>query len=160
MNIDNSKKPFIRKIKLTIPFKQERGLINYRALILPLQLHSFLAGILSSVTSLRVIFQNFSFYLTWTAPFTLSITHSDTEITYCVDVYILESSTNLAHSQCEIHSIAFTYILSAVSTGCSNYMFKVTPINRLGNGTESTIAYQWMYARTYAHTCLTSLLFV
>ena len=71
-------------------------------------------------------------FLNWTAPFTLDITATVPDITYCVDVVSSTSSATL-HSQCGITEMEFTYpLLSRIS--CDGYNFTVTPVNVVGNG--------------------------
>ena len=109
---------------------------------------AYLIGLLSSVSSLTVEFQNSSFNVSWMAPFTLDVTDSDIDITYCIGVNI---ATDLVHSECGIITTAFTYSISATIAVCSNYTFTVIPVNLLGNGTQATFPHFWMYTRMYTH---------
>ena len=92
-------------------------------------------GILSAVGSLRATSQNYTFFLTWTAPFTLDIAGVDPDITYCVGV--VNSTSSTLHSQCGITETEYEYPIPPDSA-CHMYMFTVTPVNPVGNGQPST----------------------
>ena len=74
--------------------------------------------------------------LTWTPPFTLDIPWVDPDITgYCVDVIDFISSS-LLYSQCGINRTEFRY-----STPLTGAVFRVTPMNYAGNGTQLNESY-------------------
>ena len=94
-------------------------------------------GLLSAVGSLNITSVETSVVLlTWTAPFTLDITATDPDITYCVEVVSSTSSATL-HSECGITATQFTYH----TTWCDEYNFTITPVNLLGNGTQESTEY-------------------
>ena len=95
-------------------------------------------GALSVVGSLKVSPDPCSsaLYLTWTPPFTLDIPGVDPDITgYCVDV-IDSTSSSLLYSQCGINRTEFRYF-----TPLAMAVFRVTPVNYAGNGTQLNISY-------------------
>ena len=55
---------------------------------------------------------------------------------YCVDVY--GSDDSLIFSQCGINETAFNYTLPSDHT---DYTFTVTPVNLVGNGSNSSVPY-------------------
>ena len=63
----------------------------------------------------------------WKAPFSLTIPEKNTEITYCVNIYMSDSMIN---SRCGITETRYKFTLSL----CTNYTFTVTPVNFAGNG--------------------------
>ena len=78
--------------------------------------------------------------LTWTPPFTLDIPGVDPDITgYCVDI-IDSTSSSLLYSQCGINRTKFRY-----STPLTGAVFRVTPVNYAGNGTQLNITYSSSY---------------
>ena len=77
--------------------------------------------------------------LSWTAPFTLDLTESSVDITYCVDVISTTTSDTLL-SECSIVATSFSYLLPPMSW-CKEYNFTVTPVNVVGNGTKSSEHY-------------------
>ena len=73
--------------------------------------------------------------LNWTAPFSLDITDVKPDIEYCVDVSDSTSSLTLS-SLCGITVTEFSYPLPP-DRGCHDYVFTVTPVNVVGNGTQA-----------------------
>lgn len=100
-------------------------------------------GLLSAVGSLSVnVNEDFTVLLTWTAPFTLDIEAISRDIAYyCVDV-VNSSSFELLHSECRITVTEFIYNVSSMSP-CEGYIFTVTPVNVVGNGTRKRILFSW-----------------
>ena len=97
----------------------------------------FSIGYLPAVVSLRLSQHGSSISLMWIAPFTLDISNSDPDITYCVEVFNFTASLNL---QCEITVTEFTYPLHHI--GCDEfYSFTVTPVNAAGRGTSTSMNY-------------------
>ena len=94
---------------------------------------------LSAVGSLLVYTSLEMIFLNWTAPFSLDITVTAMDITYCVDVVNSTSSATL-HSQCGITETQFTYPLPPINE-CDAYTFTVTPVNLVGNGTGNSVQY-------------------
>ena len=90
-------------------------------------------GRLDAVRSLRLTPMEFSILLTWTPPFSFDITDVDPDITYCVDVQNVVSSTRL-HSECKINATNFTF-QPASPIWCDKFLFTVTSVNVVGNGT-------------------------
>ena len=75
-------------------------------------------------------------YLNWTAPFSFDILDVDPDITYCVDV-VNSSSSAVLYSQCGINVTMFMYPYP-FHVGCKVFLFNVTPVNIVGNGTVRT----------------------
>ena len=91
---------------------------------------------LSAVGSLRLNINGSTILLlNWTAPFTLDISTTAVDITYCVDV--VNSSAILLHSECGITETEYTFPRS----WCEEYTFVVTPVNVVGNGTVKNAHY-------------------
>ena len=106
-----------------------------------------LLGLLVAVGSLTMTVQNSIISLTWRAPFTLNILSENPDIEgYCVDVFN-SSSYTLVHSECGINDTLFNYPTPDDSV-CHIYMFTVTPVNVVGNGTKNTISYFGVESRT------------
>ena len=102
--------------------------------------YNYCTGALSVVGSLLVTPDHdpcsSTLSLTWTPPFTLDIPGVDPDITgYCVDV-IDSTSSSLLYSQCGINRTEFRY-----STPLTEAVFRVTPVNYAGNGTQLNISY-------------------
>ena len=98
----------------------------------------FFAGHLSAVTDLHGSVQASTISLSWTPPFTLNIASENPDIVgYWVGV--MNSSSFLLHS-CEINETGFSFIL-ADDSGCQEYIFHITPVNVVGNGTLATFLY-------------------
>ena len=116
-----------------------QGIYTHQRHILAMLLHWIIIGLLSAVGSLTITVQDSAISLTWTAPFTLDIQGVDPDITYCV---CLVNSTSLStlHSECEITEVEYEYPIPPDSA-CHMYMFTVTPVNVVGNGTSSTLTY-------------------
>lgn len=92
-------------------------------------------GLLPAVRSLELIILNSSYSLEWEPPFSLDISSVDPDIEgYCVDITF--SYTLL--SQCGITDVSFSYTIPP-DDGCHDYMFTVTPVNILGNGTQAVV---------------------
>ena len=97
-------------------------------------------GLLTAVGSLELTVQDSIISLTWLPPFTLDITSEDHDIRgYCVDVFN-STSKLLIYSESGISATLFQYPTPADSV-CHNYMFTVTPVNVVGDGTSSIISY-------------------
>ena len=95
-------------------------------------------GLLPAVRSLELTIVNSSYSLEWVPPFSLDIPSVDPDIEgYCVNITSLTSSNTL-HSQCEITNVSFSYPIPS-DDGCHDYMFTVTPVNILGNGTQAVV---------------------
>ena len=101
-----------------------------------------LLGFLSAVVSLKVTSaDDDSITLNWGAPFTLNITRENPDITYCVDVDVINSQTSaLLHPVCEIIGTEFTYLLLS-RNWCHKYNFTVTPCNVVGKGLSDSLLY-------------------
>ena len=79
-------------------------------------------------------------YLVWTAPFTLNIQFTNPDITYCVDIVNL-------YSQCGINVTEFIYPLPPSSMCDEYYTFIITPVNAVGNGTNSHLNYTQLQSK-------------
>lgn len=96
--------------------------------------------LLAAVGSPTLSTQDNSIILTWTPPFTLDITDITPDIEgYCVDVINASSSLNI-YSRCRINGTEFIYPIP-LKSWCSLYLFTLTPVNRVGNGTRTTVSY-------------------
>ena len=89
-------------------------------------------GFLSAVGNVIATANDHLTYLTWTAPPSL-----DDISGYCVDI---RSNSFTIFSECGITETEFNYTLPSYSA-CNNYMFTLTPVNDLGNGTRFTGSY-------------------
>ena len=106
-----------------------------------------LLGLLSAVGSFAMTVQDSTISLTWTAPSTLDIPSENPDIRgYCVDIFN-SSSYTLVHSECGINDTLFNYPTPDDGV-CHIYMFTVTPVNVVGNGTKNTISYFGVESRT------------
>lgn len=90
--------------------------------------------------NLQLLLQNGSFHISWESPFSLNTANAETDITYCVDVIMSDHSSSQHYSQCRIVSTEFMYSLQP-KHWCHNYCFFVTPVNSVGNGTNSSHCY-------------------
>ena len=98
-------------------------------------------GILSAVGDLSATALDSTISLTWNPPFTLDITGVDPDITYRVDV-INSTSSQVIHSQGGINVTQYNYTtsLSPERRVCNVFKFTITPVNIVGNGSESSIS--------------------
>lgn len=95
------------------------------------------AGQLDEVSELRlrVNLQNFTASFNWEAPFTLNVTNTEPDVTYCVDVY---NNSNGLHIQSECDLTETSYYFSTNNPSpCDSINVTVTPLNGAGNGTVS-----------------------
>ena len=75
-----------------------------------------------------------SILLSWVAPFTLNVTNTEPDITYCVDVYINMDQRILHHSRstCGITATAYNMTFNKGEvTPCDIVSVTVTPVNGL-----------------------------
>ena len=93
-------------------------------------------GLLSAVGNLMVSVDGSIASLSWTAPFSLDIPEDPDIMGYCVDVY--GSDDSLIFSLCGINETALNYTLPS---DYSDYTFTVTPVNVVGNGSNSSVPY-------------------
>lgn len=98
-------------------------------------------GLLSAVDNLNATVLDSTISLTWIPPFSLDIPGVHPDITYCIDV-INSTSSQLILSQCEIGVSQYNYPrpLSLENKACDVFIFIVTPVNVVGNGTGSSIS--------------------
>ena len=98
-------------------------------------------GLLSAVGDLSATALDSTISLTWNPPFTLDITAIDPDITYRVDV-INSTSSQVIHSQGGITITQYNYTtsLSPERRACDIFKFTITPVNRVGNGDNSSIS--------------------
>ena len=90
------------------------------------------------VQHLQLMLQNGSICASWTSPFTLELPDS---IMYCVDVVINNSSfSQYSNSTCSISDTEFCYSMQAISW-CHRHCFFITPVNQVGNGTNSSSSF-------------------
>lgn len=100
--------------------------------------YTLYSGRLTAVVNPIVTFANFTFTLTWEAPYTQDIKNVDPDIEgYCVDVM---SSSSLFHSECGIDATEFAVDSSLISGSvCHTVLFAITPVNIVGNGSKITL---------------------
>ncbi len=103
---------------------------------------------LAPVGSLTLAVQDPNISLTWTPPFTLDITGTDSSIAgYCVEVLgnVVEFTSPLrksTHTVCDVAETRFTYPLSMLSESvCYYYEFVVFAVNEVGNGMQDDRVY-------------------
>ena len=93
--------------------------------------------------------------VSWDAPFTLDITDTDPDITYCVDIF---STTDWSHvfSECGINDTVYNVSLDNVSgRTCDNFNISVTPVNGAGNGSTSGDVFESILLLSYnKHMCV------
>lgn len=77
--------------------------------------------------------------LSWIAPFTLDITYSLHDITYCVDIRYDGFDSRLL-TECAITETQFSFPLP--SRSWCGVCFTVTPVNCVGNGTSEATCFQ------------------
>ena len=96
---------------------------------------------LSAVGNLSATVLGSTISLTWEAPFSFDIVNVHPDITYRVDV-INSSSSQVVHSQGEINTTQYNYTtsLSPKRKACDILKFTITPVNIVGNGSESNIS--------------------
>ena len=94
-----------------------------------------ITGLLDAVNLIVSVSEDFTIVLNWTAPFTLL---GASEISYCVDVVNLTDGGAL-QSECMINMTQFTYAMPLIEFACGELSFTITPVNRVGNGTTSTV---------------------
>lgn len=95
-------------------------------------------GLLSAVERLTLTTTDEFAILNWIAPFTLALSITQFDITYCVEVVTLNCSSVLHSESCRIIETNFTYRLP-LTYQCYTYNFTVTPVNPAGNGTKSSV---------------------
>ena len=104
-------------------------------------------GILSAVSDLIIndLKEEYVF-INWTAPYTLILSGPPPYIKYCVDAWSIEGFiseySRHIYSFCDIENPFLNISLIRTESRCNHYLFKVTPVNVVGNGTSS-------YARNY-----------
>ncbi len=97
-------------------------------------------GALSGVGFLTKTISNTTLTLTWAPPFTLDIIGIYPDIAgYCVDV-VNAASLAALHSECNITRNQFTYTIPPKSQ-CYGILFSVTPVNIVGRGQTTMVAY-------------------
>ena len=103
--------------------------------------------LLGVVSSISLTVKNSTITLNWLSPFSLDIYNVDPDITYCVNV--LNSTTHtVVDSQCGITETEYEYPVPPDAI-CHIYLFTVTPINVVGNGTTNFFSYFATRQRKY-----------
>ena len=98
-----------------------------------------LTGLLDEVKEVNASTNCSSITLTWQPPFSLDITNTDPDMTFCVEVYNVseEERTPLQHlGRCSIMTPHYT-IPTDNSGLMLHYQFMVTAVNVVGRGTPS-----------------------
>ena len=102
-----------------------------------------LLGPLTAVDRLTLTEQNSTISVTWGAPSTLDITSVDSDIKgYYVNV-MKSCSTSSSLQTLDTELVTETrYSYPTPPDGvCCIYMFAITPVNVVGNGTQTTVPY-------------------
>ena len=101
-----------------------------------------LTGRLTPVVNLTVNPANSTFYLTWDPPFTKDIRNVHPDITgYCVFAEVRDyTSSSTFFTICGINETEIAIPMpERLNAGCDRYIFSVTGVNVVGNGTLSRI---------------------
>jgi hypothetical protein len=107
-------------------------------------------GRLNAVHNLSVTKSNLSIIIFWEAPFTLNITNTEPDITYCVSISSMAQSYFAPNiepaTECNITQTEFLYTTTHEFL-CQNNDFyvTVTPINGAGHGHSEKTRFQCKY---------------
>ena len=112
---------------------------SYRANRLMIFLWLLCVGLLAAVGNLTLSVQDSMLLATWTAPFTLTIEVGEDDISYCIDIINITSSSSL-FSQCGINATQISLSLS-LDDVCHVYRITVTPVNVVGRGERNSLIY-------------------
>ena len=98
-------------------------------------------GSLGSVHDLSVGSSNLSIFVVWEAPFTLNVTDTEPDITYCVHIFN-DSSGHEILLTCDIFDTEFHYTFLSEAI-CYDHKLRitVTPVNGAGHGPSKTVVY-------------------
>ena len=76
-----------------------------------------------------------SILFSWAAPFSLNLTNTEPDITYCVDV-LSSGGAGLVAGGCGLNETQYSFSPD-VRSPCDTFTAVVTPVNGAGNGTAS-----------------------
>lgn len=101
------------------------------------------AGPLNAVRDLLANVRNSVLYITWNAPFTLNLTNTEPDITYCIQIFNNSNKFQLlqtcGHIVTEfIYQLQNNVSLCCASDDCS-ITVTVAPINGAGNGSSAQV---------------------
>ena len=113
-----------------------------------------LIGPLAAVSDLTTgdLIPGRSILLSWVAPFTLNVTNTEPDITYCVDIYVNVIQTTLHHIRSTCGITATTYNVTfndGEVTPCDTVNITVIPVNgppnNTTNGTERSLDHVYLF---------------
>ena len=113
---------------------------------------------LSAVGNLNATVLDSTISLTWEAPFFFDIVNINPDVTYRVDV-INSTSSQVTHSQGGITITQYNYTTSlsperrACIPVCDVFKFTITPVNIVGNGSESSMSQGYLNDGEYCMSC-------
>ena len=77
--------------------------------------------------------------ISWTAPYTIDVPSTDTDIRYCMDIYDTSAvEPTLKYSKCEINQTYHQCAYYPMLIACAEYQVKVIAVNKVGNSTAAS----------------------
>ena len=108
-----------------------------QACIQSINYYLYFIGTLAAVPTLVATPLAGSILFNWAAPFSLNLTNTEPDITYCVNVYNSTGErTELVAGECALTETQYSFT-EDVTSPCDTFTAVVTPVNRAGNGTTS-----------------------
>ena len=94
-------------------------------------------GLLAAVSELSATPLAGSILFSWVAPFSLNLTNTEPDITYCVDV-LSSGGAGLVAGRCGLNETQYSFSPD-VRSPCDTFTAEVTPVNGAGNGSTTSV---------------------
>ena len=106
-------------------------------------------GLLSAVGSLNITETNSTgLHLTWTSPFSFDIPTYIHDVTFCVNITVVDPISSTTNMTCGIIETEFYFPLPYRGL-CKNYKFIVIPVNVVGYGERERVIFSRALIRMY-----------
>ena len=109
-------------------------------------------GLLAAVPELSATPLAGSILFSWVAPFSLNLTKTEPDITYCVAV-LSSGGAGLVAGGCGLNETQYSFSPD-VRSPCDTFTAVVTPVNGAGNGTASQPVTGTFFAGIFMCTCM------